>query len=199
MSDSLELTCLAAIRGARAQFFADVVAAAEGVAPDRRRDPDGGLMREYLGLIRSDAAAQVAEFLFTVEELGLNDARVFRRFIESHNDAMQGYLDAPATMRRRGLSRQRIEAAIFSEDQMHFIEATSPEGRLWLDQSSLGRLLTEAIAPETCRKVVLALAEGGLLERQTVGHALISSTGRLEALYRKHLTHIVSRIRSDTP
>ncbi len=188
---SRELACLVAFRNARAGFFRRLVAQAEDAAPPARREPDGSLKREYVALLRSDAAAQIAEFYFVLRELGLDEGRGFRRYVENHNKAMRGHLGDAQQARRLGLARHKIEAAIFSEEQIRFIETVSPQGALLMDQSALGRLLIELMAPETCRKIVIAFAEAALLERQTIGHALIRSTGRLEEHYASQMAEIL--------
>jgi hypothetical protein len=193
-NESRELACLTALRSARARFFGDVAAHAAGHAPESRREADGRLMPEYLGLIRSEGAAQIAEFLFVVEELGLRDGTRFRTYIENHNRAMEGYLGEPGRMRALGLTPQRVKAARFSEEQINFVATVSPPGELMLDQSAMGRLLVETMSTETCRKIVVALAEGGLITRRTVGQVLIGSNGVLERLYRIHLTRVVESV-----
>ncbi len=189
--ESDELAVLTAMRSGRAQFFRAIAETAEANAPAKRRDDRGALLRDYVALIRSDGAAQIAEFLFLVEELGLKDGTRFRDFLEAHNAAMRAYLAEPARMRALGVTPQRIEAAVFSEEQMEFVALVSPPGSLYLDQSALGRLLSEAMAPESCRKIAVALAEGGLLRRHQVGHVLLSSDGQLEGLYRRYLRSVV--------
>lgn len=192
--ESAELACLTAIRTGRARFFAELVAHAERHAPAEMREKDGALMRSYTALVRSDGAAQIAEFLFLLQELGLDDGARIRPYLERHNAAMDAYLDDPTRMRTLGLTPQRIKGARFTEAQMNFVEVVSPPGRLHLDQSAIGRLLAEVMAPESCRKIVIALAEGGLLRRHTVGQALISSPGHLENLFRAYLGGVVRRI-----
>jgi len=190
------LCCLTGLREGRATFFAACAAHAAEHAPAERRTPEGALSRDYLGLIRSDAAAQIAELFFLIEELGLRDGGRFRSFLESHNAAMRAYLEAPERMHALGLTPQRVKAAIFPEERIGFFEFVSPPGRLYLDQSSVGRLLTEVMAPESCRRVVIALAEGGLLERHQLGSVLISSEGRLEGFYRDHLMTVANAVRN---
>ena len=194
--ESDELAVLTAMRSGRAKFFRAVAEIAEAHAPPKRRDEKGALLRDFVALVRSDGAAQIAEFLFLVEELGLKDGTRFRDFLEAHNAAMRAYLDEPARMRALGVTPQRIEAAVFSEEQMQFVALVSPPGSLYLDQSALGRLLSEAMAPESCRKIAVALAEGGLLQRHQVGHVLLSSDGRLEELYRRYLRGVVDQMRA---
>ncbi|MEO0623644.1 MAG: hypothetical protein AAF183_15620 [Pseudomonadota bacterium] len=190
-----ELVCLSALRAGRAAFYRALCDRAAEAAPDKRRDRDGGLLRDYVALLRSDGAGQIAEFFYLIEELGLKDAERFREFLVEHNASMRGYLADPERMRALGLTPQRVEAALFSDEQMSFIKLVSPPGQIYLDQSALGRLLAEAMAPESCRRVAIALAEGGLLLRHQVGHVLISSDGTLESLYRQHLRSVVAAIR----
>ncbi len=191
---SKALTCLAGLRAARSGFFVRLANHAQDHAPEERREADGTLMREYLALLRNEGAAQIAELFFLIRELGLNDASKFRGYLESHNAAMNGYLDDPSSARMLGLSQQRIKSARFPEDRIKFLEFISPPGKLLLDQASVGRLLTEAMAPETCRKIVIALAEGGLLMRHEMGHVMVSSVGVLEDAYRDHLMEVVTAV-----
>lgn len=193
---SVALSCLMGLREGRAAFFERVTAHATEHAPDERRNEDGTLGRDFLSLIRSDGAAQIAELFFLIEELGLKDGKKFRPFLESHNQAMQAYIDEPSRLAGTGLTIQRIKAAVFTEERMGFFEFVSPPGKLFLDQSSIGRLLTELMAPESCRRIVIALAEGGLVERHQLGSVLISSEGLLEGFYRDHLMAIADAVRT---
>lgn len=193
---SAALTCLTGLRSARAKFFAALVDYAGKHAPEECRDPDGGLAREYLNLIRSESAAQIAELFFVIEELGLRDGKRFRSYLVNHNAAMDAYLADPAQARLLGLSQQRIKSSRFPEERLGFFEMVSPPGQLYLDQAAVGRLLAEVMAPETSRKVVIALAEGNLLQRHSHGTVLISSEGVLEGLYRDHLNFVVDTVRN---
>ena len=193
-SESLALACLSGLRSARAQFFTALSGcAAENIGAEHR-DRNGSVRRDVLGLLRSDGTAQIAELFFLIEELGLQDQSLFRAFLARHNDAMQAYLDEPDRLQRLGVSRQRIKAAIFSKERMDFLGLVSPPGQLLLDQAAIGRLLTEVMAPESCRKIVVALAESGLLKRHEVGTVLVSSDGKLEALFREHLIIVAKAV-----
>jgi hypothetical protein len=71
------------------------------------------------------------------------------------------------------------------------------DGRLLLDQNALGKLLIEFMSPETCRKVVAALASGGLLERRKILQVqLIAPTQDrvLESLFREHLLSVIGNL-----
>jgi len=80
---------------------------------------------------------------------------------------------------RAGMTVQRVRAALFSPTQIERVVEHVADGRLRLDQSDLGRLLSQAISTETCRKTLVALAKGGLLNRINIGQVLVVSTGHL--------------------
>ncbi|MEM6490137.1 MAG: hypothetical protein AAF677_18030 [Pseudomonadota bacterium] len=191
---SPELTCLTALRAARSHFFERVVDSARANAPAARRDGED-LAREYVALLRNDGTAQIAEFFYLIREVGLNDGERFALYVENHNRSIAEYAADPAKRAKLGLSPQRLEAATFSEQQINFIREMSPPGRLLLDQSALGRLLVETMAPESCRKLVVALADAGLLRRSKVGAVVVWSDGTLEGLYQEHLAQIVEALK----
>ncbi|MEO1773963.1 MAG: hypothetical protein AAFS07_03335 [Pseudomonadota bacterium] len=195
---SPELACLSAMRTARRQFFERVVDRAHTHAPDSRRDGDD-LARDYVALLRNDGTAQIAEFYFAIREVGLNNGERFVEYVKNHNRSIAEYEADPAKRAPLGLSPQRLESAKFNEQQINFIREMSPPGRLLLDQSALGRLLVETMAPETCRKLVVALADAGLLHRSKVGAIVVWSDGTLEGLYREHMSQIVAVLRETGP
>jgi hypothetical protein len=85
-------------------------------------------------------------------------------------------------MRRMGLKEERLLAAIFTADTLPRLVENWRERPGAFDQSNLARLLAAAMSAETCRKVVVACAEAGLLvrERTSYGTILIVSTGAME-------------------
>jgi hypothetical protein len=69
------------------------------------------------------------------------------------------------------------------------------EGKLRLDQSDLGSLLSPCMSPETTRKAVIALGKGGLLRRiKIAGRVIIVSAGILEGYFEKHLRAVVTSV-----
>ena len=124
----------------------------------------------------------------------LADRHKLHAFLRRHNADMAALLADKARRDLMGLLKQRIEEAIFSATQIEKVLEMSGEGRLRLDQSDLGRLLSQLISPETCRKVTVVLAKGGLLTRRTIGTVLVVSTGVLEGYFRKHLQQILSTL-----
>jgi hypothetical protein len=73
-------------------------------------------------------------------------------------------------------------SAIFTADTFPRLVQNWRERPGAFDQSNLARLLAVAMSAETCRKVVVACADAGLLlrERTSYGTIIIVSTGVLE-------------------
>jgi len=190
---SPELQCLAALKQARANFFADVVAAAE-----RQAAADGlpELSREDRKILRSDGVAQVAEFFFALGESGASTPDDLKDLLRRHNTDMRAMLnDCVKGYTRFGLSAARLKQALFTEHQIDLIVHESAHGPITFDQRSIGKILTQVMSFESCRTVLVLLARSGLLIRRDFrSMVLISSNGRLEDLYKKHLTFILDHI-----
>ncbi|HEY1245709.1 MAG TPA: hypothetical protein VGF29_12865, partial [Hyphomicrobiaceae bacterium] len=80
------------------------------------------------------------------------------------------------------LKEERLLGAIFTADTLPRLIQNWRERPGAFDQSNLARLLTVVMSAETCRKVVVACADAGLLrrERTSYGTIIIVSTGVLE-------------------
>jgi hypothetical protein len=90
---------------------------------------------------------------------------------------------------RLGLTPDRIRKGLFAEDSIaKVVENYKGDGSTF-DQSDLSRLLVELMSQETCRKIVVALAEAGYLVRwKSPYHSvLVRSPGVLEAIFARHL------------
>lgn len=181
-----EFICLDAMRTARSRFFDDLVAHAQKSVA---KEP-------AIALLRSENAFQIAEFYFLAEEFHLDQPDRIATFIDRHNQDMTALLQSPETLRTQGLLPQRIRDALFTAEQKAKVVENTSGGRLRLDQSDIGRFLAPLISPETCRKTLVALADGGLLERKMIGQVIVVSTGVIEDYYRRHLHHVVDTIRS---
>ena len=188
---SIALECLTAIRQARSAFFHSLLAYAQQRMASRKE----ATSEEQIDLLRGENAYLVAEFFYVLRECGLNDPTRLRAFLQRHNADMATLSADRERLRRQGLSRQRVQDAIFQDWQIDKVVENAVSGRLRLDQSDLGRLLSPVMSPETCRKTVVALADGGLLTRIKIGQALITSTGLLEDRFAKHLKYIVEALR----
>jgi hypothetical protein len=191
---SVEFACLEAMRSARSMFLDDIVAHSQRYRADVTTT-DTSAEDVRVASLRSDNIFHVAEFYFQCEHYRLNDPVRIAEFIDRHNDSMRELLKSGAALRQRGLLAHRVKNAIFSDEQKaKVIETALDKDRLRFDQSDIGRFLSPIISPETCRKTLVALADGGLLERRNIGQVLVISTGVFEKYYRAHLRRIVDAI-----
>jgi hypothetical protein len=198
MGLSVELSCLDAIRDARVWFLKAVLAHA---AEHRAAHPIEGsacLTREEIKHLRSDGVPQVAELLFTIDDLGLGDPQRLRSYLETHNEALETKLEDLAHKGQaytdNGLSRERISDARLSDDQIQTLVDEAEDGRLRFDQTTFACLLMDAMAAESCRKLILLLSDCGFMRRMGHSTVRVRSTGVLERLYREHLAQIVTRV-----
>lgn len=189
--ESRELTCLAAFRDARDQFASDIIEHAHNHIANQA---NAKLSQDDIDLFRGSYTYSIAEFYYLIEELHFNNKDKIRAFLLHHNNDMTELLNDRAKRDRAGMTIQRVKAARFSPTQIERVVEHVVDGRLRLDQSDLGRLLSQAISTETCRKTVVCLEKGGLLNRIKIGQVLVVSTGHLERYYRQHLTSIVAAL-----
>lgn len=191
-NDKRELICLAAMRQARADFFNALEAhASKQVGLASPSDLD----REQRKLLRSEAVAQIAEFFYVLKFGGIAVPDGVRSFLERHNADMK---DLMATCKNGyaigGLSKQRIQKSIFSENQINYVLHECASGQLRFDQQSLQRIFTQTMSFETCRTLLVLLSELGFLQRWEFNQVIIASRGILEDCYRTHLESIVDAI-----
>ncbi|MBO9436505.1 hypothetical protein J7394_19990 [Ruegeria sp. R13_0] len=188
------LVCLSAMREARAKFYAGVEAHA---AAHCGLDDVALLDREDRKTLRSDAVAQIAEFFYVLKYSKMKIPGDLEGFLRRHNDDMAAM---EASCRNGytvgGLSLQRLKRAKFSDPQINYVLHESESGEPRFDQQSLQRIFTQIMSFETCRNVLLVLAQFGLLRRWDFNLVLIGSDGTLEGLYRAHLEEIVDAVRS---
>jgi hypothetical protein len=188
-----EFACLDAMRVARSNFLNDVIEHAERHQKELR---DAGISAGALetDVLRSENTFQIAEFYYLIDYFHLSEPERISAYIDRHNTDMRALLNDKVVMRQQGLLPQRVKEAIFSDEQRAKVSENAATGRLRLDQSDIGRLLSPIMSPETCRKTIVALANGGLLVRRNIGQVLVISTGVLEGYYRNHLRHIAMAI-----
>lgn len=187
-----DLTCLAAMRDARARFFAAVeaqAAAHAGLGGPEELD------REHRKVLRSEGVAQIAEFFYVLRYAGIPIPEGLGAFLERHNADMDRLL---ASCRNGytvgGLSEQRLRRARFSEAQIRYVMHESAGGDPRFDQQSLQRIFTQIMSFETCRSILVTLAEFGLLRRWEFNQVVVGSPGFLEDAYKTHLEEIVRAI-----
>lgn len=198
MGNSLDFVCLEATRTARAAFFDEIIEHAQ--RHQAQLAQQGKKTAELaVTMLRSENTYQVAEFYYLIDEFGLNTPAKIEAFIERHNQDMQDLLADTRRLGIYGIRQERIAAAIFSEEEKNKVVENAVGGRIRLDQSDIGRCLAALISPETCRKVVIALGDGGFFERKKTGAVRVTSTGILEDCFRRHLREISKAIFANAP
>jgi hypothetical protein len=190
---SAELVCLSALRGARAWFFGEIEAHA---AAHAGLGSAADLDREHRKLLRSEPVAQIAEFFYVLRDGNITVPDGLRGFLIRHNEDMDALL---ASCRNGytvgGLSDQRIRRSMFSEAQINYVLHESSNGQIRFDQQALQRIFTQTMSFESCRTLLVLLAEFGFLHRWEFNQVIIASNGRLEDLFAEHLTRVVDAVR----
>jgi hypothetical protein len=187
-----DLTCLAAMRDARARFFNLVEAQA---AEHAGLNGPEALDREHRKVLRSDGVAQIAEFFYVLRYAGIPIPDGLRGFLERHNADMDRLLASCSNgYTLGGLSEQRLRRAKFSEAQIRYVMHESAGGDPRFDQQSLQRIFTQIMSFETCRLILVTLSDFGLLRRWEFNQVVVGSPGFLEDAYKIHLEEIVSAV-----
>lgn len=187
-----DLICLGAMREARARFFAAVEARA---AENAGLNGPEALDREYRKVLRSEGVGQIAEFFYVLRYAGIHIPDGLRGFLERHNADMDSLLASCSNgYTVGGLSEQRLRRAKFSEPQIRYVMHESSSGEPRFDQQSLQRIFTQIMSFETCRSILVILAEFGLLRRWEFNQVVVGSPGFLEDTYKAHLEEIVRAV-----
>jgi hypothetical protein len=189
---SPELNCLSALRGARAWLFGEIEAhAAAHVGLGSVAELD----RDHRKLLRGEPVAQIAEFFYVLRDGGVSVPDGLRAFLLRHNEDMAALL---ASCRNGysvgGLSEQRIKRSMFSDAQINYVLHESSNGQIRFDQQALQRIFTQTMSFESCRTLLVLLADFGFLHRWEFNQVIIASNGRLEDLFAEHLTHVVNAL-----
>lgn len=139
---------------------------------------------ELLSTLRLEATYQLAEFYYVLKARELQSESQIKMLAELHNGYIADLTKDQAKMERLGLNKDRLLNAMFTADTLPRLLQNWRERPGAFDQSNLARLLAIVMSAETCRKVVVACADVGLLlrERTSYGTIIIVSTGRLESI-----------------
>lgn len=148
-------------------------------AASRSRDED------VLYMLRTEVMQQFCEFFYLLKARGIEDAAEIDALAEVHNQHVDLLLRDPAKMKRLSLRKDRLLDAIFTADTRPRLIETWAQRPGALDQSNLARFLVTVMSSETCRKLVVASAEAGFLERlrSPYGPTQLRSTGVMEEIY----------------
>lgn len=179
-----ELALLENLRWSRKEFLDRVCASSQSADA------------KILGVLRLEATYQLAEFYFLLRARGLETEADIERLAELHNQYVVDIMKDAAKMDRLGISRERALESMFTADTMPRLLQHWRERVGAIDQSNLARLLMSVMSTETCRKVVVACAESGFLERKRTpyGTVLVFSNGTLETIFGNCLRDLRTRI-----
>jgi hypothetical protein len=147
--------------------------------------------------LRLESTYQLAEFLYLLRAQGIYRANRIETLVDLHNQYIVDVTKDPAKLSRLGLSRDRLLDAMFTADTLPRLLHHWSERPGTLDQSNLARFLVTLMSTETCRKIVVACAAAGFLERERspYGAMLVRSVGTLERLFAGALRELRCSIR----
>lgn len=156
------------------------------------RDQD----EKILVLLRQEPTAQLAEFYYLLWNRGIQTVGNIEKLAELHNAYIVQLTKDPQKMQRMGLTMPRLLDSMFTADTLPRLLQNWAEGPAAIDQSNLARFLAALMSPETCRKIAVACAAAGFLERSKspYGTFLLRSTGILEGIYQETLREARGRI-----
>jgi hypothetical protein len=154
---------------------------------------------ETLDTLRSEAAYQLAEFFYLLKARGIESEEDVRKLAELHNQYIVNLTRDADKMRRLGLKPERLLDAIFTADTMPRLLQNWRDKPGTVDQSNLARLLASVMSSETCRKLVVAFADAGFLnrERTAFGTIVVSSGGAMEETFGACLREMRLRMRQE--
>lgn len=135
--------------------------------------------------LRQESFFQLAEFFFAFRTFGIDSAEKLDRFADLHNRYLLEVRKDSDRMRRFGLTPERVDAALFTGENLRKLLANFSSGKAAIDQSDLARFLVTVMSTETCRKLVLAAEQAGFLDRMRspFGAVLVSTNGKMEDIY----------------
>ncbi len=165
-----DLAFMETLRRMRARFLSEI--ASVSASPDH-----GGL--------RQESFFQFAEFFYAIRTYGVDNAEKLERLARLHNEHVSQISKDRDRMRRYGLTSERINWAVFTEDTLRKLVANFSGTVPGIDQSDLARLLVTVMSTETCRKLVVAAETAGFVARvrSPFGAVLVVSRGTMERVY----------------
>lgn len=159
---------------------------------DASIEPDDTLAEVF----RLDAMYQFCEFFYLLKARDITSVEAIQRLAEIHNLHIDMLTRDTEKMRRLGLRKDRLLDAVFTSDTLPRLVETWRELPGRIDQSNLARFFVTVMSSETCRKLVVAAASAGFLERTKSpwGTVLVRSTGTMEAVIGGVLRELRGRI-----
>ena len=168
-----DLTLLESLRWSKKEFF------------DRICQESKSQDEKVLSVLRLELTYQFAEFYYLLRARRIETEVDIQRLADIHNKYIVDLTKDPKKMARLGLNSERLLDAMFATDTMRRLAQIWRDRPGTLDQSNLARLLVLVMSTETCRKVAVACAKAGFLQREEspYGMMLLCSNGVLEQVF----------------
>jgi hypothetical protein len=179
-----DLVLLESLRWSRKEFL------------DRVGEASVSKDEQVLATLRLESTYQIAEFYYLLRVRRIKSDEDIRLLADLHNQYVVELMKDAAKVARLGLTPERLLDAMFTADTMPRLLQHWREQPGALDQSNLARFLVTVMSTETCRKIVMAGAAAGFLERQRspFGTMLVASTGILEQIFGRCVRDLRRRI-----
>jgi hypothetical protein len=168
-----DLALLESLRWSKKEFF------------DRICQESKSQEEKVLSVLRLEPTYQFAEFYYLLRARRIETEDDIQRLADIHNKYIVDLTKDPKKMARLGLNSERLLDAMFAADTMGRLAQIWRDRPGTLDQSNLARLLVLVMSTETCRKVAVACAKAGFLQREEspYGMMLLCSNGVLEQVF----------------
>jgi hypothetical protein len=168
-----DLALLESLRWSKKEFF------------DRICQESKSKDEKVLSVLRLEPTYPFAEFYYLLRARRIETEDDIQRLADIHNKYIVDLTKDPKKMARLGLNSERLLDAMFAADTMRRLAQIWRDRPGTLDQSNLARLLVLVMSTETCRKVAVACAKAGFLQREEspYGMMLVCSNGVLEQVF----------------
>jgi hypothetical protein len=190
---------LEGLRSGEALFYQEITSFAEQHRALNPVKGDTALSHLEIGQLRSVGISDIAYFLYMMRATGLNrDPRRLQKFLRGHNASLSNRIAELRSNKRAytqsGLTISRLSAGILEEYQIEALVSEAADQGVRYDQSTLGCLLIEAMAPESCRLLLVLLHKCGLINRHGTSSKTIRSIGFLEDAYGRYLRQVGDKV-----
>ncbi|WP_377811161.1 hypothetical protein ABNQ38_33835 (plasmid) [Azospirillum sp. A29] len=234
---SAEFSVLCALADCKAKLVSDMISFAENYISGKDNsdyDKDKSGLKRYsikkddcLDIVKKEESRHFAEWLFSIQELGIRGDVNIKKYLDNHNSAMinlaetidasptkesskinnsKKYKDKNGNTLKKVSSLSNITAedarqAIFSRQSIEKISTFSniPE-MTGFSQTDIAKLHIEIASQESWRKVLIGLEAGGFIYMKDMGSSIVCTRGILENFiktYLKDVSRYVSEILGD--
>lgn len=199
-----EFELLCALNGCRAELIRRISEFAqerlEGIPEDQRY-----IDNKYncIDFVIKPESLHFAEWLFSIQAIGLKHGDRMRLYLEQHNKSMEDIINIIRNSpgKRCDITNITLETAkssIFPKSVINriVIYKDISSGSIGFSQSDVARIHVEVASAETWRLVLLALERSGFISRLDIGPQLIQTNGVLECFVRDYLKDVATETSS---